>query len=178
MSALNTYYYLRKKEDNGERPIYRPSTWNASKHHGNMNMKNTEWFRKNSGNHHTIYTFLQPETRHKWKALQVVKNKLDVNIWGSLDEPEHCLNDNYTIRSNSERGIAINKTDFMISQMGGKENIETEEIKYHIELLGTEKKWRKGSASATPQNQNRAGSVHWKHGHRKHGELIPRYLRT
>ena len=38
---------LPQKEDDRERPLYRPRTWNASERRNNKKAKKTEWFKKN-----------------------------------------------------------------------------------------------------------------------------------
>ena len=45
-SSIKAYNTLRTREDDGERPLYRPRSWNESERREEKSKKRNEWFQK------------------------------------------------------------------------------------------------------------------------------------
>ena len=184
-SALNAYDCLRKKEDDGERPLYRPRTWNASERRNNKQTKKTEWFKKNG---ESTVLFVPPTPNSVLvKALRVVAKRSDVNM--RIVERAGTSLKRQLQRSNPFRPSNCERVDCLICQTGGKGNCETEGITYEIGCLwcggevaegryighSSQNGYTRGKKHLSDLNQKRGGSVLWKHAQRKHEEIIPDY---
>ena len=111
-------YELKKKEVDGERPLYRPRTWQTEERRESKQSKKTGWFSKNG----EITVLFVPPTPNSTlvKALRLVANKSEINM--RIVERAGTSLKRKLQRSNPFRPNQCERNDCLICRSGRKGN--------------------------------------------------------
>ena len=128
-SSIKAYNTLRTREDDGERPLYRPRSWNESERREEKTKKKNEWFQKDG----EVTVLFVPPTPNSMltKALRVVAAKSEIKM--RIAERSGISLKRKFQRSNSFKPKNYDRDDCFVCQTGGKGNCDAEGVTYNIE---------------------------------------------
>ena len=182
-SSIKAYNTLRTREDDGERPLYRPRSWNESERREEKSKKKNEWFQKDG----EVTVLFVPPTPNSMltKALRVVATKSEIKM--RIAERSGTSLKRKLQRSNPFKPKNCDRDDCFICQTGGKGNCDAEGVTYNIECewcgvaviegeyigQSSQNAYTRGKKHLSELDQKLEKSVLWKHARRKHDGVIP-----
>ena len=182
-SSIKAYNTLRTREDDGERPLYRPRSWNESERREEKTKKKNEWFQKDG----EVTVLFVPPTPNSMltKALRVVAAKSEIKM--RIAERSGTSLKRKLQRSNPFKPENCDRDNCFVCQTGGKGNCDAEGVTYNIECgwcgatvvegeyigQSSQNAYTRGKKHISELDQKLDKSVLWKHARRKHDGIIP-----
>ena len=182
-SALNAYDTIKLKVQNGERPLYRPYSWDRERRDEQKKLKRLEWYTK-GGYESVIFVPSTPgselqrryqeEINHSGLRIRAVE-RAGRTLKGMLQ------------RSNPFRGTSCGRQLCLVCETGGKGSCEKEGVRYEITCVGCEEgqirsfyvgetsknAYTRGVKHMQDFDGRTAGSVIWRHCRERHNGEIP-----
>ena len=182
-SSIKAYNNLCSKEDDGERPLYRPRSWNESERRENKRLKKNEWFKKDG----EVSVLFVPPTPNSTlaKTLREVAEKSELKI--RIAERSGVSLKRKLQRSNPFKPKNCERYDCLLCRTGGKGNCEAEGVTYNIECIwcgievvegeyigqSSQNPYTRGKKHLQELDLKLDKSVMWKHAKRKHDGVVP-----
>ena len=180
---MNAYDKLRRAEVEGERPLYRPTTWRTLEREKERREKKNNWYKK-GGYESVMFVPATPGSILKKRyEIEVAKSGLKIRI---VEKAGTSLKQQLQ-RSDPFKPLRCDRENCFVCTSGGKGSCKTMGVNYQIsceeceEMDSTERDY-KGETSRTSYvrggehlddfDKRREKSVLWKHCRNKHNGQV------
>ena len=127
-SALNAYNKLRNQETNGERPLYRPKSWNSQEREKQRKAKKLDWYKK--GGKESLMIIPKTPGSRLLRMYQEEVKKSGLPIY--ITERAGIQLKRHLQRSNPFQPERCSRSDCLICGSGGKGPCRTNGVNYTI----------------------------------------------
>ena len=175
-SALHAFEEMKRKDRNGEKPLYRHKQWRRKERRKEKEMKKKNWY-KNGGYESVIFVPCTQDSE-LMRRLQKDINKSDLKI--KLVEKAGTTLGNLLRTSDPKKERKCNRPDCPVCTSGGKGDCRTLDVNYEMRCECDGKYTGTTTRSAYVRGKEQTNDLHsrnedsdlWKHCREKHdGEI-------
>ena len=128
MSALNAFEEMKKKDENGEQPLYRPKEWKKVERRKEKERKKKDWYKR--GGYETVIFVPCTHESMLLKKLQRDIDKSQLKV--KLNEKAGTTLGNLLRTSDPRKDKKCDRTDCPVCTTGGKGNCKTLDVNYFM----------------------------------------------
>ena len=128
MSALNAFEEMKKKDENGEQPLYRPKEWKKVERRKEKERKKKDWYKR--GGYETVIFVPCTHESILLKKLQRDIDKSQLKV--KLIEKAGTTLGNLLRTSDPRKDKKCDRTDCPVCTTGGKGNCKTLDVNYFM----------------------------------------------